>query len=105
MTPAGLTKLCGNNRNIVPSSLFSVQAFEQEDGSIPWMDVEKAINVSATVDRVPVKSNTTRNGESVRCQKIYGWNELHFVSWQPYQVTTVEETVIYTSESKMKDGT
>lgn len=44
----------------MPGSLLPVQAFEQEHRSIPWMDVEQMVHVSATVNRVPVTSEKVR---------------------------------------------
>lgn len=45
----------------MPGSLLSVQTLEQEHGTVPWMDVEQMVHVSAPVDGVPA---TTDNGPS-----------------------------------------
>lgn len=47
----------------MPGSLLSVQAFEQKHRAIPWMYVEKAVHVSAAVDRVPVMNHKMWKGE------------------------------------------
>lgn len=39
----------------MPGRLLSVQALEQEHGSVAWMDVEQTVHVSAAVDGVPVR--------------------------------------------------
>lgn len=46
----------------MPGSLLSVQAFEQEHRSIPWMDIEQMVHVCAAVNRVPVTSEKVSKG-------------------------------------------
>lgn len=83
--PAGLTEFSGDDWNIMPGRLLSIQAFEQEHRSIPWMDVEQAVHVSATVDRVPVTRQTARRWERVKLSQWVGWTMVTLESVQPHQ--------------------
>lgn len=55
-----LTELCGDDGNVMPGRLLSVQAFQKEHRSVPWMDIEQAVHVSPPVDGVPVTSKPVR---------------------------------------------
>lgn len=77
---AELTELGGNDWNIMPGSLLSVQAFEQEHRSISRMDVEQAVHVSAPVDRVPVTRQTARGWERAKLSQRAEWTTVTLTS-------------------------
>ena len=53
----------------MPGVLLSVQAPEQEDGSVSGVDVEHAVHVRAAVNRVPARS-TVDGIQVISCQSF-----------------------------------
>lgn len=52
---AALTELCGDDGNVVPGVLFSVQLPEDEHWPVTWMDVEHSVHVGAPINGVPAQ--------------------------------------------------
>ena len=65
-----LTELCGNNWDVVPGGLLSVQAPEQEDGSVSWVDIEQPVHVCAAVNGV---SATQWTQSKLKVVNPFGW--------------------------------
>ena len=53
--PAALTELCGEDGDVVPGVLFSVQLPEDVHWPVACMDVEHSVHVRAPIDSVPAK--------------------------------------------------
>ena len=53
--PAALTELCGEDGDVVPGVLFSVQLPEDVHWPVACMDVEHSVHVRAPINSVPAK--------------------------------------------------
>lgn len=58
--PAALTELCGDDGDVVPGVLLSVQLSEDEHWPVACMDVEHSVHVCAPINSVPAQ-NTHRD--------------------------------------------
>lgn len=65
---AALTELCGDDGNVVPGVLFSIQLPEDEHWPVTCMDVEHSVHVCPPINRVPAQ-NTHRPSKLVQS----GW--------------------------------
>lgn len=55
---AALTELGGDDRDVVPGAVLSVQLPEDEHGAVAGVDVEHSVHVCAPIDRVPAGTHT-----------------------------------------------